>query len=433
MRRVPLAFGDGEVPLDVPDRLAAEVFLPRPEPSLLDPESAVRRALEAPIGAPPLDAIARGRTSAAIAVPDATRAFPARQALPPLLETLGRAGIPRQSTTLLIATGCHAPPTEESARSALGDALPRGAAVRAHDARDRGAHRAVGASPAGVPLEVDARFLDADLRVVVGVVEPHLLAGFSGGRKLVAPGLSSIETLRHLHSPEILSHPMARVGRLEGNPFHEAALDLARQARVDFAVNLVLARGAGEPALAAVTAGDLDASHRAAVALVTRARRATTGRAFPLAVASGGGAPLDRTLYQCLKGAVTAEGCVRRGGPILLAGALDRGVGGPEFRALLWEAAQPEEFLARIREPGFFVPDQWMVQHLCELLVAHPLVLYGPGLDVARATRLPVRAARTLAEGLEIACDLAGAPAATAVLPLGPHAWVEVAGLEAAA
>src|SRR5262249_47790581 len=215
------------------------VLTRRGAPALPDQVAAVRDACAAPIGAPPLAELARGRRTAVVVISDRTRPVPYRVVLPPILETLEQAGIPREAIEILVATGLHRPATADELVEMTGRDVPGRYRIRNHDARDAERHRHLGRTPAGTEILIDAGYLDAELKIVTGLVEPHIMAGYSGGAKGVATGIAATETIRRTHSPDMLESHVGP-GILDGNPFQADLLDVTRLAGVDFLVNVTI-------------------------------------------------------------------------------------------------------------------------------------------------------------------------------------------------
>ena len=252
--KVNLAFGKTGLPLELPDEYRYCVLEARSATPLADASRAIERALDAPIGRPPLEELARGRKSAAISVCDITRPVPNGLTLPPILARLERAGIPREGITILIATGLHRGATDAEIREIVTPEIAAAYRVENHDARKLASHRPLGKTRSGTDVYIDERFVAADLHITLGLIEPHLMLGFSGGRKLVAPGLAAQETIKVLHSPRFMRMPEVIEGVVESNLLHEELLEIARMARHDFLCDVALAQDrrvagvfAGEP------------------------------------------------------------------------------------------------------------------------------------------------------------------------------------------
>jgi nickel-dependent lactate racemase len=422
--RAALAYGRGELAVEIPGSAEAVVLEKRPVAPLADPEAALRAGLAAPIAAPPLRELARGRRDAVIVVSDRTRPVPNALLLPPLLDALREGGLPAGAVTLLVATGLHRPCTPAELQQMLGAELARSLRIVQHDARDAAAHVDLGRTSGGLPIRIDRRFVESDLRIVTGLVEPHLMAGYSGGRKAVCPGLAAVETVRVAHGAAMLEGWIGP-GLVDGNPLHAQLLEVVRRVGVHFCVNVALDR---ERRVAAVHCGDVVRSHERAMDFVEAESLVELDEPADLVVTSGGGDPLDATFYQAIKGISTASAIVRPGGAILLCASLSEGLGSASFAALLRETPSAEDFELRLADPDRFAIDQWMVQHLCQARRRARVLLYTDGLPLAAAAGLLVEAVATPEAG--IARGLAGAPARprVAVLPQGPYVLATVRG-----
>ena len=401
-----------------------DVLHKAPVPPLADPAAALQRALESPNGAAPLRTLARGRRDAVIVVSDRTRPVPNALLLPPMLDALRRGGLPPEAVTIQIATGLHRPASPDELREILGGELARTLRVVQHDARDAAAHVDLGRTRGGMPIQIDRFFVERDLRLVTGLVEPHLMAGYSGGRKAVCPGLASVETLRVAHGPLMLEGRVG-AGILESNPLHDALLEVVRRVGVHFSVQVALDRARR---VAGVFCGDVEASHEAAVRFVEQESHASLEEPADLVIASGGGAPLDGTFYQAIKGIAAAAAVVRRGGVILLCASLAEGIGSASFEKCLRESRGAEDFEARLDDPAFFAIDQWMVQCLCQALRRARVLLFSDGIPREAQRELFVEPVASPEEGIERALAQLGPAARIAVLPQGPYVLATVGG-----
>jgi lactate racemase len=412
--RVRFDYGSRGLDAELPDgtRLLES---PRREP-LADPAAAVACALASPIGALPLARVAAGRRSAVVVIADKTRPVPNPTLLPPILDTIEGAGVPRERIEILVGTGLHRANTESELVAMTSAELVAGRRFRNHVARSPEEHRHLGRTARGTEIWLDRGYLEADLKIVTGLVEPHLMAGFSGGRKGICPALAGVETMRSLHGPRMLEDHLGP-GILDGNPFHEELLEIARRAGSDFLVNVAIDR---ERRTTGVYAGDLEAAHAAAVAAVEREVRVDLDAPADVVVTSAGGAPLDGTLYQSIKGLVGALNVVRRGGTIVLAAEIAEGVGSTEFVSLLGSMRPGREFMARI--------DQWMAQHLDQVLRKARVAIVSSGLDPAAVAHLPIELHATVEDAVATALARAGRTATVAAIPEGPYVLGTVRG-----
>jgi nickel-dependent lactate racemase len=427
--RIQLAYGRGELEIDLPEqRLASgahvDVLEKHPVAPIADPDAALRAALAAPRGTRPLHELALGRRDAVIVVSDITRPVPNAVLLPPILEALSRAGLPPEAIAVQVATGLHRPNTPAELDQMLGSELARSLRIVQHDARDAAAHADLGTTSGGIPIRIDRFYLERDCRILTGMIEPHLMAGYSGGRKVLCPGLAATETMRVAHSPAMIEGRIGP-GILEGNPLHEGLLEVLRRAGADFLVNVALDR---ERRIIGVFCGDPEAAHAEGMDFVERESHAALDEAADLVIVSAGGAPLDATFYQAIKGIATASCIVRPGGAILLCAALSEGVGSASFEKLLRETQSPEEFELRLADDSFFAIDQWMLQHLCQARRRARVLLYTDGLPLEAARELLVEAVPTPEAGVERALAGLGARPRIAVLPQGPYLLATVRG-----
>ncbi len=422
--RASLAYGRGRLAVEVPDGRPIDVLEKAPVAPLEHPLVALRAGLEHPIGTPSLRQLASGRRDAVIVVSDVTRPVPNALLLPPILDALEDAGLPRTAVSLLVATGLHRPCTPAELDEMLGPELARSMRIVQHDARDAEAHADLGRSRHGIPVLIDRFYLERELRIATGLIEPHLMAGYSGGRKAVCPGLAAVETIRAAHGPRMLEAHVGP-GIVEGNPLHEDLVEIARRAGVDFVANVALDR---ERRVAGVFCGDLEAAHAEGMAFVEAESRASLDAPADLVIASGGGHPLDGTFYQAIKGIVTGASIVKTGGTILLCAALSEGIGSASFEKLLRECSSPAEFELRLEDDRFFAIDQWMVQHLCQALRRARVMLYSDGLPIETAAELFVEPVRTPEDGVRRALEAIPAGGRIAVLPQGPYVLATVRG-----
>jgi nickel-dependent lactate racemase len=325
---------------------------------------------------------------------------------------------------ILIATGLHRAATPAEIREIVGEDIARDYRVENHDARDRARHRYLGLTASGTPAWVDERFVTADVRITLGFIEPHLMAGFSGGRKLVVPGLAAQETIKVIHSSRFMRELTAVEGSVGNNPLHRELVELAAMAGHQFMVDVALSRDRG---IAGVFAGDPVEAHRKGVEFVSDVLLQKVERPVDAVITTGAGYPLDLTYYQCIKGITAASHIVRDGGRILVAGACTEGCGGPEFSELLGRHGDPRAFLAALDGADVIV-DQWQIEKLA-LVASRAEILYCvPGLPPELRARLWGRSF----DDPQLAVDalLTGMPpgAEVAIIPEGPYVLAKIAG-----
>jgi len=422
LMQVRLAYGEGEIRVPIPDGHPVEVLEKQPVPPLADPSEALRRGLARPTASAPLRELARDRRDAVIVVSDITRPVPNALILPPILAALRAGGLPAEAVTILVATGLHRPNTAAELDAMLGSEIARSLRIVQHDARDAASHRDLGRTSGGIPILIDRFFLESDLRILTGLIEPHLMAGYSGGRKAVCPGLAAVDTVRVAHGPAMLEGAIGP-GIVAGNPLHAGLLEVLRQVRVDFLVNVALDRHRN---VAGVFCGHPERAHDEGMAFVAKESRVSLAEPADLVITSGGGAPLDTTFYQAIKGIAAASAIVKRDGAILLCASLSEGVGSASFEKLLRECASAEDFERQLGDASFFAVDQWMVQHLCQAHRRARVLVYSDALPAAGLAELLVEPAASPAAGVTAALERLGSRARIAVLPQGPYVLATV-------
>lgn len=358
---VSIAYGRQQLRLDVPD--GALIYSPTFPAAAAAPGELVLGAVRRPVAGPALAEMIRARQprSVVVVVSDITRPVPYRSFLGGVLAEIEAAGVARQGITILVATGMHRPSNEAERRKMFGAAICEAYAIVDHRASEKDELVAIeGQSRSGRPVELNRRFVEADFRLITGLVEPHFMAGFSGGRKSVCPGLCSLDTVRAFHGHDFLIHPASVSGILEGNPLHDESLSIARAAGVDFCLNVIVNP---EHGLVDAYAGELEASHAAACGVVRRHACPTVERECDVVLTSSGGYPLDATFYQCVKGLVSCLPVVKSGGIVLAAGQCCEGLGSPEYRTLMHKyAGRRDEFLREIEGRDEVEKDQWELQ-----------------------------------------------------------------------
>ncbi|MBM3958947.1 MAG: nickel-dependent lactate racemase [SAR202 cluster bacterium] len=417
--KIDLAYGTTGLTVDLPEARTT-VVRPRPQRAHRDPMGALLGALRRPIGSAPLRDLATGRPNArvAISVCDLTRAQPRQLMLRAIFEVLEGAVRP-ENVTILIATGTHRSNTPTELESMLGgDILSRYRVIN-HVARDRSTLVDLGIMGNGVPVALNREWMAADLRITTGFVEPHFFAGFSGGPKMVAPGLAGIETVLTLHDARRIGHPKATWGVTEGNPVHDDVRAIAAATGVSFALDVTLNSG---QEITSAFGGELFAMHRAACAAAREVAMQPVDRPFDVVITSNSGYPLDQNLYQLVKGMSAAAKVVRKDGLILCAGECRDGV--PDhgsYAEILRSRRSLGELLEMIESPGYRVPDQWQVQVQAKVQRHARVMVRADGVtgDQLRAAHLtPARDIQ--AEAVQ-ALEAAGPGATACVLPEGPQ------------
>jgi nickel-dependent lactate racemase len=373
------------------------------------------------VQAPPFDELVRGRKSACILICDITRPVPNRLFLRPMIERMLAAGLPRERITVLVATGLHRPNEGAELAEVVGDPwVLATVAVENHIAQNDADHVDFGVTPGrGTPVKIDRRFVDADLRIATGLVEPHFMAGYSGGRKVIAPGVAHADTIRTFHSARFMEDPLATSCVLDGNPLHEEQLLIVRMIGESYALNTVIDE---DRDLVYVSFGETIASHRAAVAFAHDWTAVTVPRRFATVVTSAAGYPLDKTYYQTVKGMVTPLDIVAPGGTLIVASACSEGMGSASFRASQRRLARlgPQAFLAEILPKRLADVDEWQTEMQLKSMRVAEIELYTTGLSAEDRALTCVTATDSVDAAIRASIARHG-DAAVAVIPEGPY------------
>jgi len=420
---VDVAFGKTGLGLELPEGFEYRVLEAHSARPLKDALSAVEHALDNPLGCLPLAELASGKRTAAISVCDITRPAPNRLVLPPLLERLERAGIGPEAVTILIATGLHRPAPQSEIEEIVGAEIASRYRVLNHDARQLTEHAYLGTTRSGTPVYIDRRFIEADLHITLGFIEPHLMLGYSGGRKLIAPGLAAQETIKVLHSSRFMRDARSHEGSIKDNPLHAELLEIARMARHDFLVDAALSRGAadyGRRPVSAIFAGAPEAAHGQGVAYVSRIMLETLEEPADAVITTAAGYPLDMTFYQAVKGVTAASHIVKPGGRILLIAECSEGTGAPEFHRMVTENSSGTAFLKKLDSAAVEV-DQWQLEKLALVQQNCELLFYVPGVSKADRTSLWGPSFDKVHEAVTALTSDLPAGARIAVIPEGPY------------
>jgi nickel-dependent lactate racemase len=418
---IGLLYGRGQLKLSMPANADVTLIAKGKLQKIVDPAAAVRLALSEPIASPPLAELARGRKSACILICDITRPVPNHLFLRPMIETLVGSGIPLDRIVILVATGLHRPNVGEELAELVGDPwVMERVRIENHDARNDTDHVDLGVTATrGTPIKLDRRFIEADLRIATGLVEPHFMAGWSGGRKVIAPGVAHHETIRTFHSARFMEDPLAIQCNLTGNPLHEEQLEIVRGLGDVFGLNTVIDDGRD---LAYVNFGEIVVSHAAAVEFVNGAIRVPARRKFKTVVTSSAGYPLDKTYYQTIKGMVTPMDILEPGGTLIIASECSEGFGSKEFRAAQRRLIElgPDKFLETLTAKSLADVDEWQTEMQLKPMRVGRISLYTSGLSDEERALTGIEIIADLDETIARSMARAEDPC-VAVIPEGPY------------
>jgi nickel-dependent lactate racemase len=412
--RVRLQYGVAGMEVDLP---AANVTVvePRYVQGLPDERAAFREAVSSPLEAHPLKEVVRSGERVAVVIPDLTRPLPTSRLLPWLFEALP--DVSPERIVIVNGTGSHRANTADELRTMVGPAVFARYRVVNHDAHDPATLALAGTGADGHPVLLNREYVEADRRIVLGFVEPHFMAGFSGGYKGIFPAVADIASIMRYHDAKTIGHPRSTWGVLEGNPTQAIIRRNGTLLPVDFCVNVALNRDRG---ITRFFCGDVLAAHEAGCAWSRETAMVACPRPFPVVVTTNSGFPLDQNLYQTVKGMSAAAQVVTEGGFIAAVARCNDGFPAHgNFRKLLVEHDSPRALLDTIEAPGFSMYDQWEAQLLALVRLKARVGLFSeiPPDEVRRAHLEPMEdvaaaVSRELAER--------GMDAPVAVLPEGP-------------
>jgi nickel-dependent lactate racemase len=426
--RVTLDYGRTGLDVTLPDDRTVGPLAIREAPPLANPERALDEALCNPIGTRPLAELAKGKKDACILICDITRPVPNKLILPPVLRTLEASGIPRDKILILNATGLHRPNEGAEMIEMVGDEIASKYRIENHHGKSRDEHTYLGTTPNGVPAWIDTRYVKADLKITTGLIEPHLMAGYSGGRKVICPGIAALETVRVWHGPRFLEHPKADCGIVAGNPVHEENTRIAQMAGCDFIVNVCID---GKRQVTWLGAGDMIQAWQRGVEFCENVVKAGVREPLDVVVTSCAGYPLDTTWYQAVKGLTGALPIVKKGGTIVMAASLTEGLGGPEFQKLLATSNYIQRFLPGGRRgtaADACEMDEWQLVMMAKVLDRCKVKIVSHGLPPETLKKCLVEPAPTVEQAVAASLAEYGPGARLAVIPKGPYVLPYVAG-----
>ena len=414
MQRLRLEYGTDGLDL-VTDASDVTVIRPRFVPGLPDEVAAFHDAVRRPIGVRPLRDLVSARDRLAVVIPDITRPMPSDRLLPWLFAELSH--VPPAHVTIINGTGSHRANTPAELERMVGRDVASTYRIVNHAAQHSAGLALAGTCRDGRPVLLNRAYVEADRRIVVGFIEPHFMAGFSGGYKGIFPALADIDSITHYHRAAVIADPKSTWGVLEGNPTQTQIRENGSLLPLDFCVNVTLNR---DRAITGFYCGDPLLAHAEGCVAAKETAMVASDRAYPVVVTTNGGYPLDQNLYQTVKGMSAGAQVVEDGGYILTAARCNDGFPAHgNFRRLLVEHETPRAILDTVLAPGFSMFDQWEAQMLAMILVRARAGLYSeiPAEELRRAHVEPVAdVGRRLTEELR----RVGSDAPVAVLPEGP-------------
>jgi len=413
---VMLAYGKTGLLICLPDEIEAKVLEPTYEKGLDDPAQAIREALQTPIKSEPLARKVKKTDRVGIVFSDITRPTPNHLLIPALLGEL--ADLADEQILLFNATGTHRPNTTKELQAMLGDDIIQRFRIVQNDARASDAHECVGTTAGGNAVWIHREFLECDVRILTGFIEPHFFAGFSGGPKACVPGLARLDTIMRNHSPQYLDNVQVQWGQTYGNPLWEDIMEATRLAEPIFLLNVALNR---DKEITGVFAGDLVAAHQCGCEFVKTTAMVPVKELFDIVITTNAGYPLDLNLYQSVKGMSAASQIVREGGAIIVAADCWDGI--PEhgdYGRLLSQAAELDQLLQILRTPGCEVQDMWQAHIHAMICNKADVYFYSDNLTDRQISDLFLHPCRDIMTTVERLCQQNRDNTSVCVLPQGP-------------
>ena len=417
---IKMHYGKTGLPLDLPDDWDITVIRKKPMPILHDPVKTLKEIFEHPASVKPLAELASGRRNACILICDITRPVPNGVILPTLIQLLVSSGMKPTDIRVLVATGLHRPNEGEELREVVGsDWVLETVKVENHFARRDEDHTDLGSTRHGIPVKLDRRFVEADLRIVVGLVEPHFMAGYSGGRKVITPGIAHRDTITSIHAAGMLEQKGIENCVIDENPLHRELVEIARMVGECFAVNVVIDE---VRQISFVNFGDIEKSHREAVSFVRPFAEVPVTQRFKTVITSGAGYPLDKNYYQTVKGMVAALDILEPGGNLFIVSECSEGIGSPEYATCQRRLIDvgPEAFMEQILPKTKADIDEWETEMQLKVAKVGKIHLFSDCLCDVDKQLTGVVHVDSLAEAIQQSVNEFG-DKRVAVIPEGPY------------
>lgn len=398
------------------DRSVADwtIILPEESPSVPDFKAAFDESANNPISSSPLIDIVSPHDRVIIVTSDNTRPVPNKLLISAIIE---HCHLPVSKVTVLVGSGSHRPNTRDELIELLGEEIVRDCRIVVHDALDRSSLVSLGTTADGIPVTINKEYYEAERRIVIGFIEPHFFAGYSGGAKGICPAICGIDTIKAFHSFEIIGHPDSDFGKLELNPQQSAAREVASFAPPDFLINVLLN---GFKQVTAIYSGDYVRAHEAGAAEQSRKAMVPVNQKYPIVITTNSGFPLDQNLYQTVKGIWTASRIVEEGGDIIVVSECARGLPeGSQFARILGNYESAETLLDALSKSRETMTDQWQAQKLAMVLKKARVSIYSM-LGQEELKKCRMKKIDNLEKYIKEVVGARGGYPAIAVLPRGP-------------
>lgn len=417
-----LQFPYGKNFINVKIPIKSDIILSKPVDSLRNVEEDLEAKMRKPIGSKPLYDFLHERKKICIIVPDKTRNCHQRKLVPIIVKEVERCR--PQDVKLLIANGLHSSMTREEIIEVIGEDIVQKYDVMNHVPNDRQQLIDFKSKTSyGTPLIVNRIAAESDCIIALGLVEPHFFAGYCGGRKAILPGITGTEAVFNNHSYKMIDNPNSTYGILDGNPIHQDMIEFISEFMklADLPIFIVNITINSKMEITNIFTGNSIIAHKAAVSYLENYAKIRIGKPADIVIVSNGGFPLDRNLYQTVKGIATANGVVRKGGVIIMMAECKEGLGGHENFKTLMQKTSPQEVLEEIKasEP---IPDQWQAQILANVLKKAKVILVTEGVSAHVIKQMQMEPANSFDEAMNLAKKICGVKSPrVAAIPEGPY------------
>tara|TARA_B100001142_G_C14333499_1_gene654988 strand:+ start:229 stop:1491 length:1263 start_codon:yes stop_codon:yes gene_type:complete len=413
---ISLMYGKTGLDILLPDDTT--VIEPQFIPGLPDEKGAIISSIRNPIKSLPLREIVKTGHKVGISVCDITRPSPTSTVLPIVLQELSQ--IPNLDINIFIATGTHRENSPEELYDMLGskEILEKFKVIN-HRSDTSNSLDFLGTTSNGIPIYLNSEWMTCDTKITLGFVEPHFFAGFSGGPKMIAPGLAGIDTIMELHGSEMIKHPNSRWGQTIGNPIHDSIREIATNFPSDFTLDVTINKNRS---ITSVFAGEMFSIHQEACEFVKNTAMQKVENLFDIVITTNNGYPLDMNLYQCVKGVSAAFEITKEFGSIVCAAECSDGIPNHGlFKEILTSRKSPSQLLEMIEDPSYNKQDQWQVQIQAQIQKTTDIYLKSDYLsndEIYQAHLIPVENIETTINNL---MSKYGGNPSICVLPEGPQ------------
>ena len=415
-------YGKNGLTISLDSKWNIEVLKPKPQLILKDPLQIIQEKIKHPVGSPSLQQIVLEKSQGGkicIVASDSTRPVPSHILLQAIIKELNNYGILDSQIIVLIATGLHRPSRDVERESILGKKLYERIECIDHVATDMKNLTSLGVSNNGIPIYINKHYLESEIKILTGYVEPHFFFGFSGGCKSIVPGIAGANTIQANHSAQLIASDNSRFGIYQDNPMYSNSMEITKLTGVDFIVNVCIDEN---HQITNVAAGALEVAHDNLVQYQLKKVFSPIKKLFDIVVCGNGGFPLDLNLYQAVKSMAIGEMGVKNGGTIISVNECSDGVGigQDEFRNLLFSGMMPDEIYRKILNEEIILPDQWEIQVLTRILQKAEIYVVSE-LRENELGNIGLKYAQTVENAISMGLKKHGPDAQILILPNGPQ------------